>query len=305
MERRSGRPDRLHRAGLTLRERLHRELQRPTTRRAPERGGLLHPQGSPGSHRILATPLQRLAPAQQPGIPAAGTRDDRHAKLGARLRYAPPATQLGRGTCNALTFDLHRSLGAGHGRARWIQVALQPLRGGDDLVRIVPEPSLPQVPDAGPDPVGRAPVCRSPRHRLLACRVHPAARTQSARAAPSRTHLPPAVQGSFADADRVRTQSPMARRRARRHHGAAYLGAESGIAHPHPLHRHRWRPESRREALVGAASPGIPFQHPGSLEGLSRQVSRASLKNARKMAQWNFPASGSRNEPTHLCRSRI
>ena len=36
-----------------------------------------------------------------------------------------------------------------------------------------------------------------------------------------------------------------------------------------------------------------------------RIVIRASLKNARKMAQWNFPASGSRNEPTHLCRSRI
>ena len=30
--------------------------------------------------------------------------------------------------------------------------------------------------------------------------------------------------------------------------------------------------------------------------------SRASLKNARKMVQWNFPASGSRNESTHLCR---
>ena len=61
-------------------ERLRRavsELQRATARRAPERGDLLHPQGSPGSHRILAAPLQRRAPAQQPGIPAAGTGDDR------------------------------------------------------------------------------------------------------------------------------------------------------------------------------------------------------------------------------------
>ncbi len=52
-------------------ERLHREFQCAAARRAPERGDLPHPQGSPGSDRILATPLQRRAPAQQPGIPAA------------------------------------------------------------------------------------------------------------------------------------------------------------------------------------------------------------------------------------------
>ena len=100
-------------AGIALGERLHRELQCPIARRAPERGDLLHPQGSPGSRRILATPLQRRAPAQQPGIPAAGTRDDRHAKLAARLRYAPPAIQLGRETVNALTFEVDQSPGAG------------------------------------------------------------------------------------------------------------------------------------------------------------------------------------------------
>ena len=58
VDRRSGRRDRLHRAGLTLGERIYRELQRPAARRAPERGDLLHPQGSPGSHRIVAAPLQ-------------------------------------------------------------------------------------------------------------------------------------------------------------------------------------------------------------------------------------------------------
>ena len=52
-------------------------------------------------------------PTWQPRIPAAGPGDDRHAKLAARLRYAPPATQLGRETRNALTFNLDQSTGAG------------------------------------------------------------------------------------------------------------------------------------------------------------------------------------------------
>ena len=66
-----------------------------------------------GSHRILAAPLQRHPPPWQLGIPAAGPGNDRHAKLAARLRYAPPAPQLGGETVNALTFKRDRSTGAG------------------------------------------------------------------------------------------------------------------------------------------------------------------------------------------------
>ena len=116
LDRCGGVPHRLHRAGLTLGERLYRELQCAATRRAPERGNLLHPQGSPGSHRIVAVPLQRDPPTWQPGLPAAGAGDGRHAKLAARLRYAPPAAQLGRKTGNALTFNLDQSTGAGQYR---------------------------------------------------------------------------------------------------------------------------------------------------------------------------------------------
>ena len=64
---------------------------------------------------LRAVPLQRDPPTWQPGIPAAGSGGDRHAKLAARLRYAPPAIRLGRQTANALTFNLDQSLGAGHG----------------------------------------------------------------------------------------------------------------------------------------------------------------------------------------------
>ena len=61
----------------------------------------------------LAAPLQRHPPTRQPGIPAAGPGNDRHAKLATRLRYAPPATQLGRETVNALTFKPDQSTGTG------------------------------------------------------------------------------------------------------------------------------------------------------------------------------------------------
>ena len=117
VDRRGGGPHRLHRAGIALGERLHREFQCPTARRAPERGDILHSEGSPGSHRIVAVPLQRDPPTWQPGIPAAGPRDDCLAKLAARLRYAPPATQLGRGSRNALTFNLDESPGAGQSKS--------------------------------------------------------------------------------------------------------------------------------------------------------------------------------------------
>ena len=61
----------------------------------------------------MAASLQRRTPAQQPGIPAAGSGDDCDAELAARLRYAPPAGQLGRESLNALTFNMGQSAGAG------------------------------------------------------------------------------------------------------------------------------------------------------------------------------------------------
>ena len=41
----------------------------------------------------------------------------RHAKLAARLRYAPQVAQLGGETINALTFKLDQSVGAGQANA--------------------------------------------------------------------------------------------------------------------------------------------------------------------------------------------
>ena len=49
-------------------------------------------------------------------IPAAGSRDDRCAKLAVRLRYAPPVTQLGQEAVYALTFKPDQPVGAGQRR---------------------------------------------------------------------------------------------------------------------------------------------------------------------------------------------
>ena len=74
--------------------------------------------------RIDATKMVRAPLAYDRGdaavlsrvrVPTAGSGDDRSAKLGARLRYAPPAAQLGRDTGDALTFEPDQSTGAGHG----------------------------------------------------------------------------------------------------------------------------------------------------------------------------------------------
>ena len=67
-------------------------------------------------HLVRTTPEGQRPPrshTERPGIPATGPGDDHHAKLAARLRYATPATQLGRETRVALTFELDQSTGAG------------------------------------------------------------------------------------------------------------------------------------------------------------------------------------------------
>ena len=70
------------------------------------------------SSRSSRVGLRQIVVAVHPPRPTPpGTKDDRHAKLAARLRYAPPAIQLGRETVNALTFEVDQSPGASHCRS--------------------------------------------------------------------------------------------------------------------------------------------------------------------------------------------
>ena len=111
---------------------------------------------------------------------------------------------------------------------------------------------------------------------LYTYRVHLASRAQSPRPGPSRPHLPPAVQRRLEDPARVRPQSPMARWRARHHHGAPHLGAEPRAAHPCPLPRHRRRLEPRPGALADLR----PVADSSSPPPPSRRCSAASISTS-------------------------
>ena len=91
--------------------------------------------------------VQCHPPAWQPGIPAAGPVNDHHAKLAARLRYAPPAIQLGRETVNALTFKLDQSTGAGQSSS-FPNLRMDQSDGGGSPAgerHLFPEPAMPLI----------------------------------------------------------------------------------------------------------------------------------------------------------------
>lgn len=62
----------------------------------------------------MASPLQHDQATQQPGLSAPSTRNDRPAKLAARLRFATPVGQLADKADHALTLKPDQSVGAGH-----------------------------------------------------------------------------------------------------------------------------------------------------------------------------------------------
>src|SRR5262249_11178254 len=106
--------DRLHRAGQSLGEWLHRELQRAPSRRAARRRNLLLTPRGPNRHRELAAPLQHDQAARLTWIQATGTGGIR-ARLRRVAGCAIPSGSAGHAgeTANLkLTFHLDHSEGA-------------------------------------------------------------------------------------------------------------------------------------------------------------------------------------------------
>src|SRR5262245_8794962 len=108
--------DRLHRAGQSLGEWLHRELQRAPWRRAARRRNLLLTPRGPNRHRELAAPLQHDPAASVTWIQATGT-----GRIRAGLRSVPgcslprrPAGHAGETANLKLTLHLDHSEGADH-----------------------------------------------------------------------------------------------------------------------------------------------------------------------------------------------
>ncbi len=111
-------------------KRLQRELQRLAARRTAQWRNLLQPRRGQGADRGVAASLQHRPPAQQPGLPPAGTGGGETAIAGLRCRFAPPTPGNGGGGDDALTINPDHPVGAaqygwGYSRAvggRWPSV---------------------------------------------------------------------------------------------------------------------------------------------------------------------------------------
>src|SRR5262245_8448355 len=125
--------DRLHRAGQSLGEWLHRELQRAPSRRAARRRNLLLTPRGPNRHRELAAPLQHDQAARLTWIQATGTGGIR-ARLRRVAGCAIPSGSAGHAgeTANLkLTFHLDHSEGADQLEVRecaWCKKRFAPIR---------------------------------------------------------------------------------------------------------------------------------------------------------------------------------
>ena len=74
-----GSADALHRARLTVGERVYRELQRQSAGRVAQQGGIQHAAGGEGADRAVPAELQHNQTAQFVGLEATSTRDRRPA----------------------------------------------------------------------------------------------------------------------------------------------------------------------------------------------------------------------------------
>ena len=145
-----------------------------------------------------------------------------------------------------------------HGGARRTCRALREVRAQPDLVQLLPQPALPEVPGRGGKGLAGGPRGRSAAGAVLPCCVHIAWADRRYRLPEQDRHLRPAVQGLGRDPDHDRGR-PKAPRRPHWHHlGAAQLGLghdpSSARAHDRAGRRHL----ARRRALGGVSARLLP-----------------------------------------------
>ena len=107
---RVGCEDVVHRARLAVGKRLCGELQRQATRRAAERGDLLHAQGGAELGASLAPQIQPGAATQLVGLSAACTESDVVGAGYATLRRLPQSLA----STDSMSYEVAQTLGAGH-----------------------------------------------------------------------------------------------------------------------------------------------------------------------------------------------
>jgi len=144
-----------------------------------------------------------------------------------------------------------------------------------DLLLLVPQSPLPQVPRAGPSAMARTTCRRAAAGRVLPCGLHPAptgCATGTAEPAVGLWHSLPGRRGNFI-ANRRRPEAP--RRPHRLSRGAAYLGAKPSSSSTPPLRRSRRRNRARPKPL-DFMSPAVSVSGQSAQPPLPRQVRRIS-----------------------------
>ena len=145
-----------------------------------------------------------------------------------------------------------------HGGARRTCRALRGLRAQPDLVQLLPQPALPEVPGRGGKGLAGRARGRSAAGAVLSRRVHAAGGHRRYRLPEQGRHLRSAVQGLGRDPDHHRRR-PQASRRPRRHHlGSPYLGLGHDPSPACPHDRAGRRHLARRRALGGVPARLLP-----------------------------------------------
>ena len=144
-----------------------------------------------------------------------------------------------------------------HGGARRPCRALRGVRAQPDLVQLLPQPALPEVPGRGGKGMAGGARGRPAAGAVLSCGVHAAGGHRRHRLPEQDRHLRSAVQGIGRDPDHHRRR-PQAPRRPRRHHlGPPYLGLRydpsSARAHDRAGRRHLAR-RQKLDTLPASAS---------------------------------------------------
>ena len=136
-----------------------------------------------------------------------------------------------------------------HRGAGWTCVALRRLRKAGDLLQLVPQPPLPEVPGERRTPLARGTSGRPAAGGVLPRGLHAAGHDRRDRLVQQGGALRPAVRRRRRDPAYHRRRSEASGRADRRDAGAAHVGLGADPPSPCPRHRPRRRPVTRRRAL--------------------------------------------------------
>ncbi len=206
-----------------------------------------------------------------------------------------------------------------HGRARRPCRALREVRAQPDLVQLLPQPALPEVPGRGGKGLAGGARSRSAAGAVLSCGVHTTWSDRRYRLPEQGRYLRPTVQdlGRDPDHDRGRPKAP---RRPRRHHlGSPYLGLGHDPSPARPHDRAGRRHLARRRALGGVPArllpagaralapvpPTVPGEAARNPSGRPPEVLRRSCRSRRRAGVRDLAGVATPSRMGGLCQASV